>query len=322
MSPRRRHGRRTAKAFLPLAVLLVLGLIGFVAWLVYGVTHPPQHAYIVTPENFVMLSNRGLNATDETWTNRDGTSARGWLLRGTEGAPAIILLHHYGADRSWFLNLGVKISETTNCTVLWPDLRGHGQNPPVDWTSFGSREALDVLAALDYLRTLKTPQGNRLISDQAGIYGVELGAYNALLAATRDKGVQALALDSVPASPDDILNSAVRNHSALDNGLLRFLTRIGTRFYFSGNYQNKAACEAASQIDATTSVLLLAGSDAPALRDTTNALISCFSNSSKVEVHSDLSLTGRRLAPATGEQGEAYDRRVIEFFNRTLRPSK
>src|SRR3712207_1449456 len=156
MPPRRRTGRRILKAFLPIILLLVLVVVAITGWVVYSATRPPRQEYIVTPERFTQLSGPGLKATEETWSNRDGTAARGWLLRGGEGAPSVIMLHRYGAERSWLLNLGVKLNETTNFTVLWPDLRGHGKNPPVDWTSFGVRETDDVLSALDYLRTLKT----------------------------------------------------------------------------------------------------------------------------------------------------------------------
>ena len=156
-------------------------------WLVFKVTRPPRQAYLVTPETFTLLSERGLKATNEEWTNRDGTKARGWLLRGAEGAPAVILLHRYGADRSWLLNLGVKLNETTNFTVLWPDLRGHGVDPPVAWTSFGGKETEDAGAALDYLRSLKTPQERPLVGQHIGLYGVELGAYAALRAGVRDE---------------------------------------------------------------------------------------------------------------------------------------
>ncbi|HEX8473365.1 MAG TPA: hypothetical protein VF666_04995 [Pyrinomonadaceae bacterium] len=318
MSPRRRAGRKLIKALLPILLLLTVAIVGFISWMVYGVVHPPQREYLVTPGGFVM-SNRGPQATEETWTNADGTKARGWLLRGTEGAPAVIMLHRYGADRSWLLNLGVKLNETTNFTVLWPDLRGHGLNPSVNWSGFGSRESSDVLAALSYLRTLKTPQERPLISDRIGIYGVELGAYAALVAATTSEpNMRALALDSVPASPDELLHSAARNRTGLDNGFIHFLARIGTRVYFLGNYGDAPdACTAASNLR-DADVLLLAGADAASLRDSTTTLAACFPNQSKVELRNDLPLTGYNLASAAGEQGEAYDRRVIEFFDRTL----
>ena len=111
-------------------------------WIVSGITKPPRAAYLVTPQTFSRVTGPMLNANDVAWNNHDGTQARGWLIRGAEGAPSVILLHRYGADRSFLLNLAVKLNETTNFTVLWPDLRGHGQNPPVNRTLPGRSTAM------------------------------------------------------------------------------------------------------------------------------------------------------------------------------------
>lgn len=317
MSPRRRTGRRIIKAVLPIVLLIALALAAFSGWVVYGVAHPPQRAYLVTPEKFGRLSDRGLKVTDETWANRDGTRARGWLLRGTEGAPAVILLHRYGADRSWLLNLGVKINEASNFTVLWPDLRGHGENPAVASSSFGTYEGDDVLAALDYVRSIKTALGRPLAGKTIGLYGVELGAYASLLATQKDESVRAVVLDSIPDSPDGLLAAAVKKHTGLDNGLMRLVAGAGARVYFLGGYQNIAACDVAHQLR-DRRVLLLSGADAGELRASTEALAGCFGGAPNVEAKTDLPLTGFSLAYSTGEQGEAYDRRVIEFFTRNL----
>jgi pimeloyl-ACP methyl ester carboxylesterase len=318
--PRRSPGRKIAKSLLPIVLLVVMVVLCVVGYVVYGVTHPPRRAYLVTPERFLQLSSeRGAKATDETWANRDGTQTRGWLLRGAEGQPAVIMLHRYGADRSWLLNLGIKINETTSYTVLWPDLRGHGLDPPVGWTSFGSREGDDVAAALDHLRTLKTPQGHTLVGERAGLYGVEMGAYAAMFAASRDAKVQALVLDSVPASTDDILRSAVRERVGIDNGALQTLTRWGIGIYFLGRYDHTPTCSIASSLS-NRRVLLLTGEDAPEpLRASTAQLARCFPSQTTVELKSDLPLTGFNLPSATGEQGELYDRRVIDFFDKALR---
>ena len=184
------------KMLLPILLVLAVAVAGLSVWLGYSMAQPPRHPYLVTPEKFSRLSDRGVKVTDEKWANPDGTEARGWLLRGAEGSPAVVLLHRYGADRSWLLNLGVKLNEATNYTILWPDLRGHGEGASVKWTSFGTREAEDMTAALDYLGTLKNAQGRPLVGDRIGIYGVEMGGYAALLAASRDTGVRVLALDS------------------------------------------------------------------------------------------------------------------------------
>ena len=155
MASRRRLGKKLIKSLLPILLVLMAALVVALGLFVRGISRPPRRAYLVTPKAFSQISGPALKVVDQSWQNRDNTPARGWLLRGTEGAPAVVLLHHYGADRSWLFNLGVKINETTNFTILWPDLRGHGLTPAVQWTSFGTVEGEDVMAALDYLRTLK-----------------------------------------------------------------------------------------------------------------------------------------------------------------------
>src|SRR5437867_3916791 len=159
MSARQRAAQRLVRAFLPILLVVLAAFAGVTVWIVHGITRPPRAAYLITPQTFSTVTGPILKATDVTWKNHDGTDARGWLIRGAEGAPAVILLHGYGADRSWLLNLAVKLNESTNYNVLWPDLRGHGENPPVNWTLFGSVEGDDVNAAIEFLRSLKNPQG-------------------------------------------------------------------------------------------------------------------------------------------------------------------
>ena len=321
MSRRGRPGKRLLKALLPVALLLVLGIGGGLIFIVRTIAHPVPHPYLVTPETFPAYSARGLRVTEETWSNADATQARGWLLRGAEGAPAVVLLHRYGADRSWLLNLGVKINEATNCTILWPDLRGHGANPPVSQTSFGSRETDDVTAALSFLRNLKTSQKRALVGERFGFFGVELGAYAALSATARQQdgaAVRALVLDSIPAAPDELLRNAISDRMGIDNGLLNFFARGAARIYFLGKYENAPSCELAAQL-ASQRVLLLSGEDAGELRASTKSLAACFPNPSAVAQQTDLPVTGFTASSATGEQGETYDRLVIEFFSQALR---
>jgi hypothetical protein len=100
--------------------------------------------------------------------------------------------------------------------------------------------------------------------------------------------------------------------------LLKWLARGGTRIYFLGGFDNTRACEAAASL-ADRRVLLLAGNGPEELRASTTALAQCFPQTAQVEINNQLPLTGYNLPSATGEQGEAYDRRVIDFFDRTLR---
>jgi len=303
---------------LPILLVLFLAVAGASGWIVTSITHPPPRDYLVTPATFAAQFSSPLKATDETWTNRDGTAARGWLIRGTPGAPAVILFHRYGADRSWLLNLSVKLNEATNFTVLWPDLRGHGPAPAVKWTSFGGSEVNDAADAVDYLRSLKTAAGERQTSDVIGLYGAELGAYAALGAASSHANVRALVLDSVPASPDELVNAISAARGGMHNSLLEKLARIGMRAYFMGKYTNSPACGVAASLQGKR-VLLLSGSDAGYLRDSTAQLERCFTPQVSVETKTDLPLSGLNLPLATGQLGEGYDRRVIDFLDKALR---
>jgi pimeloyl-ACP methyl ester carboxylesterase len=317
MPPRRRIGKRLIKSFLPIALVIVLAVVGALSFVVYCVTRPAKRPYVVTPESFSRISGRAIKVTDESWANADGKNARGWLLRGAEGAPAVVLLHRYGGDRSWLFNLGVKINETTNFTILWPDLRGHGENPLITSTSIGVYEGEDLLDAIKYLRSLKSGQ-KALVGESLGVYGVELGAYSALKAARREPQVKVLVLDSIVSSPDQLLQTAVSSCVGLESGLVQSFSRVGMKAYMLGGYDDTNACDFAGAIR-DQRVLLLSGTDAGPLRDSTAALQKCFPNAANVEMRTDLPLSGFGLPSVTGEQGEAYDRVVIEFFARNLR---
>ena len=177
-----------------------------------------------------------LKVSDQTWRNRDNTTARGWLLKGGAGARDT-LAHRYGVDRSWFFNLGIKINEATGATILWPDLRGHGLNPSVSWTSFGSIEGDDIQAALDYLRTLKSVDGQTLVGDKVALYGVEMGGYAAPGGGARCRN-RNTRFDSLPRDPEEVLQAAVRDDLEIDNSPIRFLTRTATKAYFLGRFDN------------------------------------------------------------------------------------
>lgn len=262
---------------------------------------------------------RAAQVTDETWANRDGTTARGWLLRGSENAPAIILLHRYGADRSWILDLGVKLNEATNFTVLMPDLRGHGDTPLVKRTTLGGGEAEDVLAAMDFLGSLKNHANTvALVGKDFGVYGVELGAYSGLLAATKDENIKALALDSIPLSSDEMLSSAIGKRYPFASSVTSKIAGWGTYlYYFNDRYNHEETCPAAKSL-ANRKILLLAGTDAPQYQDSTKEIQYCLPNTVQIESNLNLTPSGFGINNASIEQAAGYDQRVIDFFKRSL----
>lgn len=316
------HSKRLVKSFyrliFPVILLLILALVGSAIWLVQTVSKPPRAAYIVTPEKYGQFSTRGARVTDENWVNRDGSQSRGWLLKGAENAPAVVFLHRYGADRSYNLDLAVKLNEATNFTVLMPDERGHGTNPLNATSSFGGCETDDALSMIEFLRGLKSDSGANLVGQNIGFYGVEMGALAALSAAAKDESIKALALDSVPNDSDMILTSAVGKRFPFASSVTSQIAGLGTRLYFyNGCYRRDSACDLAKSA-ANRQVLLLAGSDAPNLQDSTAKLGRCFPGGTKVETKTDLNPAGFNLMNTSLEQKAAYDQRVIEFFKTAL----
>jgi pimeloyl-ACP methyl ester carboxylesterase len=317
MPPKRKLGKRLLRSLLPIVLVIVVAVLIALSFIVYCVSRPAKNAYLVTPQTFSQIGSPAVKATDETWTNRDGTQARGWLLKGAEGAPAVVLLHRYAADRSYAFNLGVKINETTGFTILWPDLRGHGLNPLVKWSSLSGRDDDDLLAALDFLRSLKSDK-SKLVGDRFGVYGVELGAYTALKAAQHDSQIKVLALDSIPRSSTEMLNATIASCTGFDNSLLKSLATTATKIYLMGAYTATDACEIAASLREQR-IMLLSGADAGYLIASTASLKTCFPNPGNVDIRTDLPLSGLNLPTATGEQGEGYDRIVIDFFDKYLR---
>jgi len=307
-----------SRLIFPVIILISAAVAGASVWLTFKTAHPSTAPYLVTPQKYGQLSSRGAQVTDETWTNKDGSNSRGWLLRGAENAPAVILFHKYGADRSYVLNLGVKLNESTNFTVLMPDMRAHGENPSVKNSSFGGCESEDALAAVEFLKNLKTPNQIALVGKELGVYGVELGSIAALNAAAKDSSIKAIALDSVPGGSDDMVDETVARRFPFASSITSKFARLGTYLYFfDGCYRRATSCEAAKQID-NRSILLLAGLDASGFQESTSKLSKCFPSGNTIELKSDLSPSGFGIINASMEQSESYDRRLIDFFRQAL----
>jgi pimeloyl-ACP methyl ester carboxylesterase len=322
MSSWRRLFKSLWRLLLPIVLLILLATVGTSYWLVRNAAYPPKSSPLMTPESFARLSERGARITEETWSNNDQTTTRGWLLRGQENAPTVVLLHRYGKDRSWVLNMGVKLNEATNFTVLMPDLRGHGLNPPVKTTCFGGCEAEDLLAALTFLRSLKTDKGQPLIGRRIGVYGIELGGYAAFLGASRDKDITAVAVDSVPSSPNDLFNAAIRTKSVsfFSEPAVFLADYAKYPFYYDGSFRNTTLCDVASTIT-DRNILLLGGRDEGLQwRESTANLERCLGKQVSFEKRLDLMPTGFNLINTTGEQAEVYDQQIIGFFKQSLAP--
>lgn len=306
------------RLLIPVVILVAIAVVGSSVWLVYRNARPQPTSYLITPDKFGRISSRAAQVTEETWTSKDGTTSKGWLLRGAEGKAAVILFHKYGVNRSHVLNLGVRINESTDLTVLMPDIRSHGEDLQAKNSSFGGCETEDSMAAVEFLRGLKTQGQMSLVGKNIGVYGVELGALLALNLASKDKSVTAMVLDSTPEDSDQLLSNVVQNRFPFASGLTTRLALLGSRiYYFDGCFNRTPSCETAKSIT-DRNILLLAGVDGAAYQDPTTRMSKCLPVSNRIETKIDLSPSGYSIINASIEQSDAYQQRVIDFFRASL----
>lgn len=116
----------------------------------------------------------GLDYEEVTFTARDGVTLKGWLIPGAR--DKVIIQSHFGTAccRAGYTNEGrgfikgydedihflnqAKYLNEAGYTVLMYDFRGHGiseiKDPP--WITWGTHEAKDVVAAVDFIATHPT----------------------------------------------------------------------------------------------------------------------------------------------------------------------
>lgn len=163
-----------------LAALAALGWQGSERWM--------QPVLSSTPRSD--LAERSLPFERVHFLSRDGTPLAGWFV--TPAAPAsgtVVLLHGLRADGMAMLDHAVYL-EQAGYNVLLFDFRASGGSGGDDVT-FGAREQLDALGALDYLAARGDVDLRRV-----GFQGVSMGGVVALLVAAADPRVAGVIVEA------------------------------------------------------------------------------------------------------------------------------
>lgn len=127
-----------------------------------------------------------LGAAPITFPSRSGATLRGWYVPGVPGRGAVVLVHGIHADRRVMLPRA-RFLQRAGYSVLLFDLQAHGESTG-DRITFGAKESLDVVSAIEVMRT-KSP-GERI-----GVIAVSLGGAAALFASPLN--IDALVIESV-----------------------------------------------------------------------------------------------------------------------------
>ena len=152
-----------------LGVFLLASLGSF--WLA---VRPPRLAVARSPEDYRLPVEAVRIRAD------DGVSLAGWLLP-RPGAPAVVLLHGYPAEKADLLPLAGALA--TQFTTLLADHRYFGDSEGRA-TTLGFHERRDLQRVLDFLETRGTTA--------VGVFGFSLGGAVALLTAADDPRIRAI----------------------------------------------------------------------------------------------------------------------------------
>lgn len=137
---------------------------GIAGWSGCLLTRPAKNAELASPS--------ALPVRPVSFQSRSGSTIRAWLLAGSPGVGAVVLLHGVGGNRSSMV-ARARFLHRAGYTVLLPDFQAHGESAGSRIT-FGALESFDAEASLAFVR------GCRGV-ERVGVIGVSMGGAAALL---------------------------------------------------------------------------------------------------------------------------------------------
>ncbi len=287
------------RLILPAVAILILGVLIILGILVYRITHLEAVPEAVNPSYYLLPS------LDFTITASDKTEIPAWWIPGLKRAPGIILVPGYGMSRSDALSLAAELHEN-GFNILVYAQRGSNISPKRAST-LGLYEADDLLNAIRFIKSREESNPLRI-----GIWGVDIGAFAALRAATTYAEVRSMALDSAYGRIEDLVDYRISEDFGLDN-----------KFMQSGCYQLFRLIHIFSgypmdpplsvQAFSDRSILFIKGENRSALAARAEQLYN------RILPHKEMiSLKTSRVHLMSGEELKNYDRQVANFFNLNL----
>jgi dipeptidyl aminopeptidase/acylaminoacyl peptidase len=214
-----------------LFLVSILSLLGLL-WMARAAAHAlimrglraPRVAAQVSPQDL------GFEALHVHLPGPNDKTLFAWFIpaRGVAKAPAVLVMHGWGANASMMLSSAAPLS-TAGFAVLLLDARCHGASGDEAFTSL-PRFAQDIEAGLDWLSL--APQVD---ATHMAVIGHSVGAGAALLSATRRPDIRAVISISAFAHPYEVMRRLLATHHIPYFGVGWYVLRhvqhvIGARF--------------------------------------------------------------------------------------------
>jgi pimeloyl-ACP methyl ester carboxylesterase len=263
--------------------------LSFVFFWLYA--HPKRYPGSQTPKAF------GLKFEELKLKTSDGVELDAWFVPNSASKKAVVICHGYPMDKSDVLGLTDYLARDFN--LLYFDFRATGRSRGFFATG-GAREVRDIDAALDYLKARGF--------DGAGLFGFSMGGAAALL--SKNPAVRARALDSPYADLGGQLNYIFGGWGRLRAPLVVLmkgwsLLLIGVNINSVRPVANTEAFKAP--------LLLIHGAEDSAVPAFNSRAVKAAAPAAELWLIERAGHGETRL-----RAGEEYDRRVREFFRRSL----
>lgn len=295
---------RAARQPWPLYVYLLLAypiyLVASSIFFSYRITHPRGRFAMrrVTPDDAGMAYE-----TSEFHTH-DGLTLFGWYMHMPENTKGtIILIHgHGGKGISMIYHASALAAKGYN--VFSYDQRAHGSSDG-DVCTAGWKEADDVIAALNYLKTRQDVDPERI-----GALGISIGGQAAMLAAAREEGLRAIVAEGPSAT-------RLADHGGRPNSLLRWINYPANWLYYkvlsftNGVKPSEGILSTIANISPRP--VLLISNDKLSERHFTQLFYETAQEPKEL-----WQVSGARHAEAYFQDPKAYQKRIIDFFDQAF----
>ncbi len=286
--------------FLGAALLIVI--LPFI--LVYANTHPPRYPLNIPPSTY------HADYESVSFMTEDGISLKGWLVkpaRPRPHAPAIIICHGVGANKSDFTELAASLCRRGYYVLLF-DFRAHGESGG-SRSSLGYYEQKDVLAALALLKARPDTDAKRI-----GIYGFSMGGATAILAAAKSKAFSAVVADSAFTSLRDEARTAVTGFYHLPSFPFLHLAILGYELYFQTSIKNIAPVAEVDTLSPAPLLIIAGEGDTLIPSDNGRKLYAAAKEPKELWI-----IPGADHGATLAAAGSEYEKRVGEFFDKYLK---
>ena len=292
---------KTLHRILPILLFVLLLIIGFSWFATYRTVLPNRLAETIDPSSFLLR-----NYSSVRFAVGGQKSLEGWFIPSIQGAPVVFLCHGYKSNRTELLTLASTFQENGYHLFLF-DFRGHG-TCSLDLSTLGIQETRDLLSAIDTVTARPEVDPNRV-----GVWGVSMGAYVALSAATSSNKIQTLVVDSPFESPEQFVEMQTSTILGIDQWLFRKLSVLGFHLLNLPGYPGKDALHH-SLANLTGKDKLFITSEEP------NGLETCTLNlfNSSPQPKELLRVKHSKTALLYDIDRKTYENSVLEFFKNHL----